>query len=68
MDDGGQKGDHQGSKLVALTRFNSVRIGTRARDLEDLDVDLESSVYLLYRGLFVHFYRLFIWNWFQDGC
>ena len=50
MDDCGQKGDRQGSKMVAHARFNSVRIGTRARDLEDLDVDQEFMGFSLHRG------------------
>ena len=57
MDDRGQKGDREGSKLVAHARFNSVRIGTRT---QDLDVDLESWDSLFQRGfLFV----LISWRW-----
>ena len=37
--------------MVAHTSFNSVRIGTRARDLEDLDVVQESWVSLFHRGV-----------------
>ena len=36
--------------MVAHARFNSVRIGTRARDLEDLDVDQEFMGFPLSQG------------------
>ena len=47
--------------MVAHARFNSVRIGTRARDLEDLDVDQEFMGFSLPRGLKFFFLRV-IWS------
>ena len=52
--------------MVAHTRFNSVRIGTRTRDLEDLDVDTGSWVSLFLRGFI--YLALFIIIWCGDGC